>query len=53
MSEMVCETHAAIISQGKGDVLNLVATNRSSARETTTQIAAEERSETITQDLDT
>jgi hypothetical protein len=49
---MVCEPYAAIISQGKGDVLNLVATDSSSARETVAQIAAEERPEFIIQDLD-
>ena len=52
VSDMVCEPHAAIISQGNGDVLNLVAADSSSARETVARIAAEERPESIIQDLD-
>ena len=52
MSDMVCEPHAAIVSQAKGHVLNLVAAESVDARSTVAQIAAEERPESIIQSLD-
>ena len=52
VSDMVCEPHAAIVSQANGPVLNLVAAESDSARVTVAKIAAEERPESIIRNLD-
>lgn len=43
--DFVCEPHAAICSDRRGEVLNLVARESAPAREAVTQIAAEEKPE--------
>lgn len=45
VSNFVCEPHAAIMSQGKGEALNLVALESEDARNTITRIAAEDTPE--------
>ena len=51
VTDFVCEPHSAICSQGKGTVLNLVATESESARETISQIAIEEKPEQLVSQL--
>jgi len=51
VSDMVCETHAAIISQAKGAILNLVTVESVKASSTVAQIAEEERAESIMQSM--
>jgi hypothetical protein len=50
--DFVCEPHSAICSQGKSDVLNLVAGESEGARSVITQIAAEEKPEKIVEQLE-
>jgi hypothetical protein len=49
--DFVCEPHAAICSDGRGEVLNLVARESDLARNTIAQIAAQERPEVVSGDL--
>jgi hypothetical protein len=42
VADFVCEPHAAICSQGRGDVLNLVAGESATARSTITSIGSEQ-----------
>ena len=50
VSNFVCEPHSAICSQGKGETLNLVASESEVARDTIAQISIEEKPEkTISQ----
>ncbi len=51
VTDFVCEPHAAICSQGRGEVLNLVATESNPARETITQIATEDKPEKLISQL--
>lgn len=50
--DFVCEPHAAICSEGTGQVLNLVASDSASARTTITSIAREETPEAILNDVE-
>jgi hypothetical protein len=47
VTDFVCEPHSAICSQSKAEVLNLVATESVSARNTISQIAKDEKPEKI------
>jgi hypothetical protein len=47
VTDFVCEPHAAICSQSRGHVLNLVAKESGTARDTIAQIAAKEKPEKI------
>jgi hypothetical protein len=51
VTDFVCEPHAAICSQGRGTVLNLVAAESTPARGTITQIATEDKPEKLIQQL--
>ena len=51
IEDFVCEPHAAICCDHRGQVLNLTASESTSARTTIAQIAAEERPENILRDL--
>ncbi|MFQ5987980.1 MAG: DUF763 domain-containing protein [Dehalococcoidia bacterium] len=51
VEDFVCEPHAAICCDHRGQVLNLTASESTSARTTIAQIAAEERPENILKDL--
>jgi len=51
VSDFVCEPHAAICSQGRGEVLNLVADESTPARNTITSIATEQSTENILNDI--
>lgn len=51
VADFVCEPHAAICSQSRGEVLNLVALESGSARTTITQIGTEETPEKIVKEL--
>ena len=51
VTDFVCEPHAAICSQGRGEVLNLVASESAPARTTITTIATEQPSEGILSDM--
>ncbi len=51
VSDFVCEPHAAICSQGRGEVLNLVATESGPARDTITQVATEDKPEKLISQL--
>jgi hypothetical protein len=51
VTDFVCEPHAAICSQGRGEVLNLVASESAPARTTITSIATEQPSEGILSDM--
>ena len=51
VSDFVCEPHAAICSQGRGEVLNLVADESAPSRITITSIATEQSPEEILKDL--
>jgi hypothetical protein len=52
VTDFVCEPHSAICSQGKSDVLNLVAGESETARSTIAHIAAEERPEKLVEQLE-
>ena len=47
VTDFVCEPHSAICSQGRGETLNLVATESEPARDTIAQIATEDKPEKI------
>jgi len=49
--DFVCEPEAAICSQTKGEALNLVATQSAKARDVITQVAAEEKPDSIVSQL--
>jgi len=51
VTDFVCEPHAAICSQGRGEALNLVASESAPARATITSIATEQPSEGILSDM--
>jgi len=51
MSDFVCEPHAAICSQERGEVLNLVASESTPSRITITSIATEQPPEGILKDM--
>ena len=51
VTDFVCEPHSAICSQGKGETLNLVATESEAARDTITQITLDEKPEKIVNQL--
>lgn len=51
VTDFVCEPHAAICSQGRGQVLNLVADESTAARATITSIATEQPTEGILKDI--
>jgi hypothetical protein len=51
VTDFVCEPHAAICSQGRGEVLNLVATESGPARDTITQVATEYKPEKLISQL--
>ncbi|MBM4461907.1 MAG: DUF763 domain-containing protein [Chloroflexi bacterium] len=51
VADLVCEPHAAICSQGRGEVLNLVASESDAARNTITSIATEQSTEGILKDI--
>ena len=51
VTDFVCEPHAAICSEGKGEVLNLVASESAPARTTITSIATLQSSEAILSDI--
>lgn len=51
VDDFVCEPHAAICSQGRGEVLNLVASESTPARNTITSIATEQSSESLLGDI--
>jgi len=51
VTDFVCEPHAAICSQGRGEVLNLVASESAPARTTITSVATEQPSEGILSDM--
>jgi hypothetical protein len=52
VTDFVCEPHSAICSQGKSNVLNLVAGESEEARSIMTQIATEEKPEKIVDQLE-
>lgn len=52
VSDFVCEPHSAICSQGRGEVLNLVARESDAARTTITAIATEEPPGKVVRDLE-
>ena len=47
VSDFVCEPHAAICSQGTGQVLNLIAEESTPARDTITQIIRQDKSDKL------
>jgi hypothetical protein len=51
VADFVCEPHAAICSQGRGEVLNLVANESNAARSTITSIATEQPAEGVLKDI--
>ena len=51
VTDFVCEPHTAICSQGRGEVLNLVANESTPARATITSIATEQSTEGILNDM--
>jgi hypothetical protein len=51
VADFVCEPHAAICSQGRGEVLNLVANESSAARSTITSIATGQPTEGVLKDI--
>lgn len=51
MANFVCEPHSAICSEVRGEALNLVALDSGQARDTITQIAAEETPEQLVSQL--
>ncbi len=51
VADFVCEPHAAICCDQRGEVLNLTASESTPARTTVTQIAAEEKPQNILADL--
>jgi hypothetical protein len=51
VADFVCEPHAAICSQGRGEVLNLVANESSAARSAITGIATEQPTEGVLKDM--
>jgi len=51
VSDFVCEPEAAICAQTKGEALNLVALESAKSREVITQVAAEEKPDTIVSQL--
>ena len=52
VQDFVCEPHAAICSQGRGQVLNLVAQESAEARRTIAQLAIEEKPHRVINDLE-
>jgi hypothetical protein len=52
VADFVCEPHAAICSQGRGEVLNLVANESNAARSTITSIATEQPTEGALKDIE-
>jgi hypothetical protein len=52
VNDFVCEPHAAICSEGRGQVLNLVASDSASARTTISAIARDETPEAILHDVE-
>ena len=52
VADFVCEPHAAICSQGRGEVLNLVANESNAARSTITSIATEQPTEEVLKDIE-
>ena len=52
VADFVCEPHAAICSQGRGEVLNLVANESNAARSTITSIATEQPTEGVLKDIE-
>ncbi|MBI2847282.1 MAG: DUF763 domain-containing protein [Chloroflexi bacterium] len=52
VKDFVCEPHAAICSEGRGGVLNLVALESTPARSTITSIASEEKPGNLVRDLE-
>ncbi len=51
VTDFVCEPHAAICSEGRGEVLNLVASESAPARTAITSIATAQSSEAILSDI--
>lgn len=51
VSDFVCEPHAAICSDGRGRVLNLVAAESDAARTTIAEVATQEKPEQLVQHL--
>ncbi|MFC1927910.1 DUF763 domain-containing protein [Chloroflexota bacterium] len=51
VSDFVCEPEAAICSQGRGEALNLVASESTKVREVIAQVAAEEKPDSIVSQL--
>ncbi|MEW6034186.1 MAG: DUF763 domain-containing protein [Chloroflexota bacterium] len=51
VSSFVCEPHAAVCSQARGEALNLVAQESAQARETISQVVATERPEKLIGEL--
>ena len=51
VTDFVCEPHNAICSEGKGQVLNFVATESQPARRTITEIATEDKPEKLVDQL--
>ncbi len=51
VTDFVCEPHSAICSQGKGEVLNLVAAESEQARDTITHLTVEDRPEKLVSQL--
>lgn len=52
VQDFVCEPHAAICTQGRGQVLNLVAQESAEARSTIAQLAVEEKPHQVISDLE-
>ena len=51
VNDFVCEPHAAICSQARGEVLNLVAAESAGARSTITSVATEQSTEALLADM--
>ena len=52
VTDFVCEPHAAICSQNRGEVLNLVAGESAGARDTITSVATEQKTEMLLSELE-
>jgi hypothetical protein len=51
VEDFVCEPHAGICSEGRGEVLNLIASESAPARATITQLGSEEKPERLLAEL--
>jgi hypothetical protein len=51
VDDFVCEPHAGICSEGRGEVLNLIASESAPARATITQLGSEEKPEKLLAEL--